>query len=82
MCAAFAALLLASFVRFNFSFFQAQARYLFPALPAAALAFCLGLQQLVSERRRAPVLAGAVGLLALLALVGLFLWIAPQFEVS
>jgi len=82
MCAAFAALLLASFVRFNFSFFQAQARYLFPALPAAAVAFCLGLQQLVSERRRAPVLAVAVGLIALLAVVGLFIWIAPQFEVS
>ncbi len=31
-------LLLAGFIRFNFSFFQAQARYLFPALPAAAVA--------------------------------------------
>jgi len=82
VCGAFAALLIASFVRFNFSFFQAQARYLFPALPAAAVAFCLGLQQLVSERRRTPALAGAVGLLALLALIGLFTWITPQFRLS
>jgi len=46
VCGLFGALLLASFIRFNCSFFQAQARYLFPVLPAAAVAFCLGLQQL------------------------------------
>jgi 4-amino-4-deoxy-L-arabinose transferase-like glycosyltransferase len=79
LCGAFAVLLLASFVRFNFSFFQAQARYLFPVLPAAAVALALGLRT-ISPNRSAPyVLIGAVGLLAVLAFAGLHAWIAPQF---
>ncbi len=68
-----------SFVRFNLSFFQAQARYLFPVLPAAALAFTLGLQTLFPPRSRRYMLMGAVALLALLAFVGAYLWIVPQF---
>ncbi len=72
-------LVLASFVRFNLSFFQAQARYLFPALPPVALACCLGLEQYVSGRRRLWVSWGAAGALAVLVLVGLPWWIVPQF---
>ncbi len=75
----FALLLLASFVRFNFSFFQAQARYLFPVLPAAASAFALGLRAISPNRSPARVLMGAVILLGVLAFAGLHLWIAPQF---
>jgi hypothetical protein len=75
----FGALLLASFVRFNLDFFQAQARYLFPALPAAALAFVLGLEEFAPPRRRAWVSMGAVALLGALALFGLVLWIIPEF---
>jgi hypothetical protein len=81
LCGAFAVLLLASFIRFNCSFFQAQARYLFPVLPAGAAAFCLGLQAVFPERVRPHVLAAAVGLLAVLAFAGLHAWIAPQFPI-
>jgi hypothetical protein len=66
-------------VRFNFSFFQAQARYLFPILPAAAVACCLGLQQISPPRWRDHVILAAVIALAVLALAGLSLWIVPQF---
>jgi len=80
VCAALGGLLLASFVRFNFSFFQAQARYLFPALPPGALALSLGLQEISPARwRKAASLAAPVAL-ALLALVGLPLWLLPQFR--
>ena len=62
------ALVLASFVRFNMTFFQAQGRYLFPALPFWALLFVVGLGQLVPPRARpwsALALAAAMLLLAL-----------------
>jgi len=79
ICGLLALLLLASFVRFNFSFFQAQARYMFPVLPAAALAFTLGLQTLFPAWLRQYMLVAVVVLLALLAFVGIHLWILPQF---
>jgi hypothetical protein len=66
-------------VRFNLSFFQAQARYLFPVLPAGALAFCLGLRAILPKRGGTQLLMGAVVLLAVLAFAGLHAWIAPQF---
>ena len=74
-------LLLVSFIRFNFSFFQAQARYLFPGLPAAALALCLGLGELAPARREEALLVGLF-LLLLLAVAGLFIWIIPQFQLA
>jgi len=74
-------LLLASFIRFNLSFFQAQARYLFPALPAASVAFCLGLEGLVPRRFAATALVAGISLLALLAVGGLFVWVSPQFQI-
>jgi 4-amino-4-deoxy-L-arabinose transferase-like glycosyltransferase len=79
---AFALLLLGSFVRFNLSFFQAQARYLFPALPAAAVAFSIGLAALFPVGWRRAILMAATALLAAIAFVGLYLWIAPQFITS
>jgi hypothetical protein len=74
-------LLLASFIRFNMSFFQAQARYLFPgALPAAALAFSLGLEELAPARLKRVLPLAAASLLGLLAFLGLPLWILPEFR--
>jgi len=78
ICFLFGALLLASFVRFNFSFFQAQARYLFPVLPAAAVAFCLGVEHITPARWGDRVVPVFVAALALLALVGLPVWIVPR----
>ena len=72
-------LLLVSFIRFNCSFFQAQARYLFPALPAVALAVSLGLEQYAPRRYGSWVSLTIAGLLLVLALGGLSMWIAPQF---
>jgi 4-amino-4-deoxy-L-arabinose transferase-like glycosyltransferase len=79
---ALALLLLASFVRFNLSFFQAQARYLFPALPPAAVAFSIGLAALFPVGWRKTILMAAAALLAALAYAGLYRWIAPQFITS
>ena len=81
LCALVGALMVAAFVRFNISFFQAQARYIFPGLlPAAALAFSLGVEDLAPARlKRALPLAVPIGL-ALLSSVGLLLWILPQLE--
>jgi hypothetical protein len=73
-------LLLASFIRFNLSFFQAQARYLFPTLPPAALALCLGLEQYAPPARRHWLSLAVAAALGVLALVGLSVWIVPQFS--
>jgi hypothetical protein len=77
-----AALLLASFIRFNLSFFQAQARYLFPALPPAAVALCIGLEGLAPKGRGGVALVTGVALVLALATAGFFLWISPQFETA
>jgi putative effector of murein hydrolase len=76
------ALLLVSFVRFNFSFFQAQARYLFPALPPAAIALALGLEEWAPVRFRSWVSPTAAILLGAFAFLGLMWWIAPEFLLS
>lgn len=67
-----AVLVLASFVRFNLSFFQAQGRYLYPAIIPIALTFVLGIERLLPERNRrwsAAVVNGGMLLLSLAALV-------------
>lgn len=80
LCALLAVVLLAGFIRFNLTFFQAQARYLFPALPPAAVALCLGLRTIAPPRRWQLTLAAGISLLLLLAIAGLYLWIVPQFR--
>jgi len=81
LCGCLGVLLVASFVRFNLSFFQAQARYMFPGLlPAAALAFCLGLEEITPGGRRRWALLAAVAALALISFVGLPVWIMPEFQ--
>jgi hypothetical protein len=80
MSALLAMLLLASFIRFNLSFFQAQARYLFPALPPAAVALCIGLEGLAPKGKGAIALIVGVALVLALATAGFFAWIVPQFE--
>jgi len=67
------ALVAASFVRFNMVFFQAQGRYLFPALPLWALLFMVGLEQLAPRRARPRVTLAVVACLFLLAAAGLSL---------
>lgn len=63
------ALVVASFVRFNVTFFQAQGRYLLPALPLWAVLFAVGVGSLAPPRAR-PLLALAVSLLMLALSVG------------
>ena len=72
------ALVLAAFVRFNLQFFQAQGRYLFPALPVGAFIFATGFRSLFSTERDSPLaLLPALGL-ALLSALALPLWILPD----
>lgn len=74
---AIAFVVLASFVRFNLTFFQAQGRYLFLALPVIALAFTAGWARLFPRPLRDT---GSFLLwLALLVLTGCALpvWIVP-----
>jgi hypothetical protein len=69
-------LVAAAFLRFNTEFFQAQGRYLFPAMAPIALFFVLGLQWVVPEKARvkvAWVVGAAMLALALYALVGCIL---------
>jgi 4-amino-4-deoxy-L-arabinose transferase-like glycosyltransferase len=76
LTAAFA-LVLASFIRFNLSFFQAQGRYLFLALPVIAIALVAGWGRLFPERLRAAAYFVLwLGMLALSA-VALPEWILP-----
>jgi hypothetical protein len=63
----------AAFLRFNTEFFQAQGRYLFPAMAPIALGFAGGWLAWWPERRRsvgAALLIGGMLALALYALVG------------
>ena len=70
-------LVLASFVRFNLSFFQAQGRYLFLALPVIAMALVAGWGRLFPQRLRTA--AYLVLWLALLVLSATALpaWVLP-----
>ena len=72
-------LVFASFLRFNMEYFQAQGRYLFPALAPIALAFATGWLRWFPERReRWGVLMLTAPMLAL-ATYGLFGVVIPRF---
>jgi 4-amino-4-deoxy-L-arabinose transferase-like glycosyltransferase len=72
-------LVAAAFLRFNTAFFQAQGRYLFPAMAPIALLFTLGLQSLGPARWAGRVALGTAGAMLLLALYALFGCIVPAF---
>jgi hypothetical protein len=76
---AYTLLVLAAFLRFNLAFFQAQGRYLFPALGPLALVFAAGWLQWFAPRRERTgslILAAAMAALALYAVLGV---IVPNF---
>jgi len=50
--ASFCVIVLLLFIRFNMQYFQAQARYLFPALGPIACGMAIGAAQLLSKRRQ------------------------------
>ncbi len=60
---AFFVVVLALFIRFNMQYFQAQARYLFPAMGPIACGFGVGLHQLLSKRSQFALPALAIILL-------------------
>jgi len=77
----FAALLVGLlFVRFNMSYFQAQARYLFPVIGVLAIGIVSGISALVPRPARTAVafLPGVVALVV--ALAALPTWILPQMR--
>lgn len=53
------------FIRFNAQYFQAQARYLYPAIGPIAVGLAIGVFQFLKERAWAGYLAIALGLVAL-----------------
>lgn len=63
--ALFLALILGLFVMFNRTYFQGQARYLFPAIGPIAVAIGLGLASLVERRSWVGPMAAAIALLVL-----------------
>lgn len=68
-------LVVLALARFNLSHFQAQARYLHPALLPMALAFTLGWQRVLAERRRLVFFAGVFGVvLIVITLWNVFGW--------
>jgi hypothetical protein len=75
-------LVVAAFVAFNLVFFQAQGRYLFPALAVIALRLCTGWLHLApASARRGTAIGIAVAMLALAVYALLFVAI-PGFQVS
>jgi len=71
--AAFFLVVLALYVKFNMQYFQAQARYLFPAIGPIACGFAVGASQLLSKRREfvLPAVAGIFLLLNIWAVMQL-----------
>lgn len=68
----------AAYLNFNATYFQAQARYLFPALGFLSLALCAGWLELARRREAGAVLA-ILGLLLLLSLYALLGVVGPAF---
>lgn len=66
MLGALVLLVAASHASFTWVYFQAQGRYLYPALPALAPLAALGLRHAVPERRRNALTIGVLVLMALL----------------
>ncbi|HSV74107.1 MAG TPA: glycosyltransferase family 39 protein [Chthonomonadales bacterium] len=82
LLAAAALLVLAAFAAFTWTYFQAQGRYLFPAmLPIAGLA-AVGIRATVPEARRGMVSATILSVLALLSALFLFGAVIPAYEAS
>jgi 4-amino-4-deoxy-L-arabinose transferase-like glycosyltransferase len=72
-------LVLAAFVRFNTEFFQAQGRYLFPAMGPTALGFAAGWLAWWPARRRGAALLLLLGGMLALALYALLGTLVPVF---
>jgi len=70
-------LVLAAFVRFNTEFFQAQGRYLFPAMGPTALGFAAGWLAWWPPRRRGAAVLLLLGGMLALALYALFGTLMP-----
>ncbi|UCH33754.1 MAG: glycosyltransferase family 39 protein [Armatimonadota bacterium] len=75
-----AALVVASFVRFNLAFFQAQGRYLFLALPVTAIIMTSGWGRLFPEGGRAAAYAALWLALMALSALALPVWILPALS--
>ncbi len=74
-----ACLVLGSFAGFTWTYFQAQGRYLYPAISPLALAWGLGLASLIPDRYRRPAVAGVIALLLALASAFAFIYVAPAY---
>ena len=64
------------FIRFNMHFFQAQARYLYPALPVWAMLLCLGTGEWAGKKKWFGEMLPAAAAL-IVAAIAPWLWIMP-----
>lgn len=69
-----------SFAGFVWTFFQAQGRYLYPAMLPAACLIALGTRSLIPARYRDAGTAGILGLLGVLALAFLLSGVLPAYS--
>lgn len=69
----------AAFAGFTWTYFQAQGRYLYPAMPALTALVAGGLYRLTGERRTPIVLLGCAALGAILSAALLFAGVMPAY---
>jgi 4-amino-4-deoxy-L-arabinose transferase-like glycosyltransferase len=74
-----AALVFLSFASFTWTYFQAQGRYLYPAILPLAVLWALGLDDLIPLPRKRQAVAGVIALLTVLALAFAFAYVAPAY---
>ena len=79
LCAITLLLVVGSFVAFTWTFFQAQGRYLYPAMLPISLLFAAGLRAVVSERYRDTACLACLSLMMLLCLAFLFAGVLPAY---
>ena len=72
------ALVLLAFIKFNMSFFQAQGRYLYPALIPITVLWTLGIERMLPESKRhlAPYIS--VGIVLIVQIIALATCIIPE----
>lgn len=82
MMFAFVGLVALAFAGFTWTYFQAQGRYLYPAMLPLAVLGALGVNSLIPKVRRGSVVLGILALMALVAAVFLFVYVQPTYMIE
>lgn len=76
----FTGLVVISFAGFVWTYFQAQGRYLYPAMLPLSVLGSLGVNELVPGKKREMAALGIIVLMAVLAFLFLYLFVQPTYE--